>query len=257
MATTTAQRTFIQRIGCLVPCVIPATLLDAEPLDIEDPSSLRADASREDGLSFIQVKYALEDGLYLSRVAAAPDRIAQGYTVLFTEEQLYFALPWDERLQDQSADRIQDQLRACAAEVRPSKKIPAPREAASLSSASLTPIDTVEVSREALQDALALVTKKGNNADSTQHSTNQAQVQQALLCAAIDALMNQLYQTQERVQALTIQARCALLARLQRWQRHTQERLVNTVAAFSTERQEVVWRLTIGLPASFSSSVQC
>ena len=97
------------------------------------------------------------------------------------------------------------------------------------------------------------MTKQGKNVDQKQRRTNQFQLQQALLSAIIDTLMEQLYQAQEHTLALTLKARCALIAQIQRWHRQTcQERVVNAVARFSPERQQVVWRLTVGLPVSAS-----
>jgi hypothetical protein len=260
---TTAQRTFTHRIGYCITCVIPASVLSADPVDQEDTSNLRTDAS-QDHLSYIQVTRMLENGVYLAHVAASPDRASKGYTVLLTEQQLSFALPWDQRLewedhlctQKRCPEAILTLLRASAAEVRPLRKqVPAPAEevAVPLPIPMLTPLETVEVSQEEMQDAIALVTKQGKNIDQKQRRTSPFELQQALLSAMIDALMEQLYQTQEHTLALILKARCALLAQVQRWHRLTnQERLVNAVARFSPERQQVMWRLTVGLPVSDS-----
>src|SRR5450755_1097616 len=167
----TAQRTFAQRIGYCISCIIPANLLSDEATSPEDASSLRMDASR-DGLSFIRVHRMLDEGLYVARVAASPDRVAYGYTVLLTEQQLYSALPWDHRLEWEDHDCTQKRdpesiltlLRACAAEVRPLVKI-SPSEAALLPQPVPAAIEvafegrsvqTVEISAEDLQDALGL-----------------------------------------------------------------------------------------------------
>src|SRR5690349_193142 len=112
---TARQRTFATRIGWRVTCVIPASLLSDEP-DEQDGTSLRSEASR-DSLSYLQVIRELEEGVYLARVAADSERVAQGYTVLLCEEQLYEALPWDQRLVGKSSERILAQIRAHAAEV--------------------------------------------------------------------------------------------------------------------------------------------
>src|SRR5581483_2943909 len=185
----------------------------------EDSSSLRSDASCN-GLSYIQVIRALEDHVYMARVAASPEGISHGYTVLLTEQQLYASLPWEERLEWE--DHVCTQRRSPDAIL-------------------------------ALQDAIKMVTHQGKNVDQKLRRTSSFLLQQALLSAAIDTLMSQLYQTQEQVHALTIKARCALLAQLQRWHRHSQhERLVNVAPRFSPEHERVVWRLTIGLPAAFS-----
>jgi hypothetical protein len=202
--------------------------------------------------------------MYVCRVAASPDRAATGYTVLLTEEQLYFALPWDHRLewedhlctQKRCPESILALLRLRAAEVQPLTKraaVPIETVTATLPVTALTPLDTVEVSQEEIQDAIALVRKQGKNIDQQQRHTSQVQLQQALLSAMIDTLMEQLYQVQEHTLALTLKARCALIAQIQRWHRQAHhERLVNAVARFSPERQQVVWCLTVGLPISAS-----
>ncbi|HZO72796.1 MAG TPA: hypothetical protein VFB60_11390 [Ktedonobacteraceae bacterium] len=261
MAIAYPTRTFAQRIGYLVTCCIPADILSDESTCSEDSSSLRSDASCN-GLSYIQVIRALEDHVYMARVAASPEGISHGYTVLLTEQQLYASLPWEERLewedhvctQRRSPDAILALLHAHAAEVQPLTKLALEQTVApALSSPVLTPLDTVEVTQEELQDAIKMVTHQGKNVDQKLRRTSSFLLQQALLSAAIDTLMSQLYQTQEQVHALTIKARCALLAQLQRWHRHSQhERLVNVAPRFSPEHERVVWRLTIGLPAAFS-----
>lgn len=112
--------------------------------------------------------------------------------------------------------------------------------------AFLTPLDTVEVPHEDVQDAIALVTaKQGKSFDPKQHRISQFDLQQALLSAMIDTLMKQLYHTQEQPLARTLKARCALIAQLQRWHRQTrQERLVHISQRAHT------WRLTVGMPVA-------
>ncbi len=260
MTTATVQRTFVRRIGYLTTCVIPAALLSDEPTEVEDISSLRADASRG-GLSFAHITQSLEEGVYLARVAASPDRVAHGYTVLLTEHDLHFALPWDHRVEweDRAHDKkrcpaaILAMLRAHAAEVQPLTKRPPVPEPEPMAAASLTPLDSVEVSTQDIQDAFAQAMKQGKNETEmafASRRTNQFHLQQALLQTMIDTLMTQLYQAQEHAYALTLKARCALIAQLQRWHRCTQqERIVNAVPKFSQDRQQVIWRLTVGLPA--------
>ncbi len=265
MTTATAQRTFAHRIGYCITCVIPASLLSNEPTDAEDTSNLRADASH-DGLSYIQVTRMLEDGVYLTHVAASPNRAAKGYTVLLSEQQLYFALPWDHRLsqfleskedQPPQPGRILALLRACAAEVQPLVKLPAPAETATRPQPIPTTAvafeakqaQTLEVCAEDLQEALGLAsadTAKDTATHIVQKSTYH--MQQAFLRAAIDALMTQLYQGQERAHALIIHAKCALIARVQRWHRQTRQQVVNAALAFDGQRQRVTWQLTIGVP---------
>ena len=253
----TAHRTYVQRIGCLVTCVLPADLLSAEAADTEDPSNLRADASR-DGLTFIQVRRQLEDDLYLARVAASPDQVAQGYTVLLSEQELYYAHPWDARLawEDHLHTRKRDPqailalLRAHAREVRPLC-----REAACSAApvpaleSALTPLETVEVSTQEVRAALRQVTQDEPAAALQAPHNTQYYVQQALFQAMLDRLMQQLYQTEEQAQALLLKARCALLAQLQRWHRTTRAfHMIHVAPSFSPEQRQMLWRLTVGVP---------
>ncbi len=267
MTTATAQRTFAHRIGFCITCVLPADLLSADPIDQEDASSLRTDAS-QDHLSYIQVTRMLEDGVYLAHVASTPDRAAKGYTLLLNEQHLYYALPWDHRLsqfleenedQQPQPGRILALLRTCAAEVQPLIKLPAP-------SATVTPpqavpaaamafeardVQSLEVSADEVQEALGLApldTAKDTATHVVQKSSYR--MQQAFLRAAVDSLMTQLYQGQDRAHALTIKAKCALVAHVQRWHRQTRQPVVNAALAFDGQRQHLIWHVTIGVPAS-------
>jgi hypothetical protein len=267
---TTAQRTFAQRIGYCISCIIPASLLSDEATSPEDASSLRMDASR-DGLSFIRVHRMIEEGLYVARVAASPNRVEHGYTVLFTEQQLYSALPWDHRLewedhnctQKRDPESILTLLRACAAEVRPLVKIspseaaipsqPVPAAAAIAFEARSA--QTVEISAEDLQDALGLASAHTAE-DTASHIVQKGtyRMQQAFLRAAVDTLMMQLYQGQEHAQALTIKAKCALVASVQRWHRQARQGVVNAALAFDAQGQRMLWQLTIGVPSEVGLS---
>ncbi len=253
----TIHRSFLKRIGCLVTCVLPADLLSAEAADTEDPSTLRADASR-DGLTFLQVRRQVEDDLYLARVAASPDQVAQGYTVLLSEQDLYYAHPYDARLawEDHLHTRKRDPqailalLRAHAREVRPLC-----REAACSAApvpaleGALTPLETVEVSTQEVRAALRQVTQDEPAAALQAPHNTQYYVQQALFQAMLDRLMQQLYQTEEQAQALLLKARCALLAQLQRWHRTTRAfHMIHVAPSFSPEQRQMLWRLTVGVP---------
>ena len=75
------------------PYVLPAEILSAQPVDDNDPSSLREDAST-DGYCYLHVIDDLHDGTYLCRVAATPDAIrTRGYTILLSQEHLEQARP--------------------------------------------------------------------------------------------------------------------------------------------------------------------
>jgi len=87
-----------KRICYHYPHVMLAAALSADSVDEEDTSSLRADASNE-GICYIRVIRELGDGWYLVRVAARPELLPEGYTVVLDERHLACALPWDCRLQ--------------------------------------------------------------------------------------------------------------------------------------------------------------
>jgi len=244
---TARRRTFVSRIGFCITCAIPADLLSDEP-DEPGGASLHSEASR-DNISFMQAIRELAQGLYLARVAADPERVAQGYTVLFREEQLYDALPWDQRLKGKSSEQILAHIRVHAAEVRPLTLVAIQQKRADIQTvmAPLTPIDTVEVTEEEMKQVITLVTKQRKALHENQRGAL-FHFQQGLLCTMIDSLMGRLYQGQDQVYARTLYKRCALLAQLQRWHRQNRECLVNAVAHFSSEQQQVVWRLTAGFP---------
>ncbi len=92
------QLSLAKRICYHYPYVMLAATLSADAVDEEDTSSLRADASNE-GICYIHVIRSLDDGWYLARVAAGPELLPEGYTVILSEGQLAYALPWDCRLQ--------------------------------------------------------------------------------------------------------------------------------------------------------------
>lgn len=260
MRAAALQRTFANAIGYCVTCVLPADLFSDESTHAEDSSSLRADANRG-GLSYIQVKGALEEGLYLARVAASPEGAATGFTVLLSEEQLYHALPWDQRLSCSLADeqhtqpeRVLKMLRAHAAEVCPLVKV-APQDAGVVTipvapmAFEAQHVQTVEISVEELQEALGL--SPLDTAQDTALYVGQKHtyhMQQAFLRAAIDHLMTQLYQGQERAYALMLKTKCALVARMQRWHRQTRQQMVNATLAFDAHSQRMSWNLFIGVP---------
>ena len=98
---TTTPPPFVQRLGNVALYVLPASVLSDDPVDAEDPSSLRGDASR-DGESYIQVLRPMADGISLARVAASPDRLPHGYTVLLTEHHLSFTRPHNAGIQADS-----------------------------------------------------------------------------------------------------------------------------------------------------------
>jgi hypothetical protein len=92
-----------RRICYHYPNVAPAAILSAEPVDDEDVSNLRAEASHN-GVCYLEVTRAFHDGTYLARVAAHPDLIRiQSYTVVLSAAQLAQARPSDCRTQSTAA----------------------------------------------------------------------------------------------------------------------------------------------------------
>jgi hypothetical protein len=88
-----------ERIWYHYPYVLPATLLSDEPTHDGDPSSLRADASHED-ICYVHITRSFGDGTFLARVSSSPTfKHAQGFTLIFTEQHLAQATPWDGRIQ--------------------------------------------------------------------------------------------------------------------------------------------------------------
>ena len=73
-------------------------------------------------------------------------------------------------------------------------------------------------------------------------------MQQGFLRAILRTLQQRLAAAQEARASQTLQARCALVARLQAWQRQTGQRVVNAVHGWSAAQQCLVWSLTLGVP---------
>jgi hypothetical protein len=258
------QRIFFQRFGHQGICVLPDCVLSDDPLvdpeTGEDVPSLRDQVSLINGIHHRMFCYArvlrtCGDGLYWADVAATPGFV-NTFRVILTEEDLYFALPYDVRVQGKSPAQILKMMAAHAREVRPAQRV-APESTLELSPAPVLPLEplaVVEVSNEALQEAIGLVTMD------TYKDTNQRRVsrpigslwtQQAFLRVIIDALMAQLYWSrcaQESAVASTIRAQCATVSSLQRWQRHSRQRCVNAVPVWREEQHAVMWQLTVGDP---------
>lgn len=94
------QRTFVERCSFLGVYVLPAMCLDNTPLKDEAGKpilNLRQQCSRQ-GLCFAHILHPTTAGdQYWADIAATPDMKSAEYIVL-TEEQLAFAMAWDERL---------------------------------------------------------------------------------------------------------------------------------------------------------------
>lgn len=73
-------------------------------------------------------------------------------------------------------------------------------------------------------------------------------MQQGLLLAMLRTLQQQIEQAQDVITAQTLQARCALLEHMQRWQQQTHQRVVNVSSGWCAQRHRPVWSLTLGVP---------
>ena len=260
------QRTFFQRFGHHGVCVLPDDVLSddslIDPETGDELPSLRDQVSLVNGINhrlfyYARVLQTCGDGLYWADVAAEPD-LVNAFQVILTEEDLYFALPYDVRVQGKSSAQILKMMTAHAREVRPAQRI-APVVTPERTPApvlSLEPLAVVEVSNDELQAAIGPVTTdihKDTNQQKVSRPTGSSRLQQAFLRVIIDALMTQLYWSQlvhESARSSTIRAQCATVSFLERWQRHSRQRCVNAVPVWSTEQRTVVWQLTVGDPSA-------
>jgi hypothetical protein len=249
MTTTAPTQTFENRVGFYWTCIMLAEVLSDEPIDEADPSNLRADASI-DGLTFVQISRTLQDGTYLARVAASEKHVTTGYTVILGEEQLYFALPYDQTTslvcsdaKRHRAEEVRTLLRSHAAEVRPLVKVEPHLQHEPAVPLTLT--DTVMISEKALWETMEKVCPTSDLAQARPF-----QIQQALLCAMLDTLMSQMYSGLEKTQAQILQARCHLVMLAQRIHRQTRQQLVQAQPRYDTGQRCMFWKLSLGMPLS-------
>ncbi len=257
------QHTFFDRFGHQGICVLPAAVLPDDPLTDPDTGeelpSLREQISLVNGiyhrlLCYAQVLRTCGDGLYWADVAATPD-FANAQRVIRTEEHLYYALPYDVRVQGKSPLRILTMMVSHAREVRPLPRvesvstlelIPAPVP-------PLEPLAVVEVSTDELQGAIGPVqmdTLKDTNQSKVCRPIGAFRMQQAFLQIIIDTLMTQLYWAHGPVHSDAIRTQCATISSLQRWHRHSRQRCVNALPVWDDKQQAVVWQLTVGDPVA-------
>jgi hypothetical protein len=261
------HRTFFDRFGHAGICLLPGEVLSDDPLIDPETGAMLPSLREQVGLvngthhhlfCYAHVLRTCGDGLYWADVAATPELLqSQACTarVILAEEDLYFALPYDIRLQGKSPADMLKAMEAHARTVRPVQRR-APEDTSELIPAPvlpLAPLTVVEVSTEELQEAIGPVERD------TLKDTNQHQVakpigafgmQQAFLQAMLDSLMHQLYQVQDTVAVLALKARCALVALLQRWQSHTRQRMINAVPVWNSEQHLIAWHLTVGVPVA-------
>lgn len=252
--------TFQQRVGYHWPCVALAESLTNDICQDDDEElctlSLREEASYE-GLTYIQVLKHLDNtDLYLARVACSPLLLEESdLLVFFTEEQLYYTLPVDVRLQQKCPRDIISAIKTHAATLLPARATVAPTQrglASEVAALTFHPLsETIEVTREDLtvgMQAAVVADQEATQSPNTSPTKIAHLLQQALLRAALDVLMRQLWQTPNQARSQVAQARCKLLAMLQRWQEKTRQRVMVARAIWKQTLGEVVWELTIGVP---------
>lgn len=258
------HRTFFDRFGHAGICILPGEVLSDDPLiDPETGAmlpSLREQVGLVNGIHhhlfcYARVLRTCGDGIYWADVAATSDFV-NAHRVIFTEEDLYFALPYDVRVQGKSPAQILKMMAAHAREVRPAQRVePAiTLELAPAPVLPLEPLAVVEVSSDELQEAIWPVTMDNltdTNNLRVSRPISSFRMQQAFLRVILDALMRQLYWTewaQESARISTARTQCATIAYLQRWQRQSRQRCVNAVPVWNGEQHAIVWQLTVGDP---------
>lgn len=268
-----ASRTFFERFGYLGTCVLPSEVLDNTPLrDAETDQMLPSLRKRcsADGICFAHVAHAFAEGLYWADVAATPDLVDAEY-VMLTEEHLTFALAWDERLYWRKPASIRRLMQAHTCELahlQPRTKsvpvavpLPAPFIDPSADQDEAGQQYSVEVTEDDLREAVPPGHPDVQFADAPPTSGPRSFThikpvapylfQQVLLRTMLKALQRQLTQTHKRARALELKARCALVARVQHWQRRTRLRVVHVEECrWCAVRKCWVWNLTLVIQQS-------
>ncbi len=253
------SRPFFLCFGRLCVCVLPAEVLNDAVLvdpDTNEAFSLHTRCSTND-LCYVHVMESCGPDHYWAEVAAAPD-LANAERILLRQEDMCYALAWDVRLEHKSAAAIRRIIFACAKDKDKEARsthpptensssddlLPAPAE-------DLVVIETFEVSTDDIE--------KSFSPDAQNHSQDDASppvspsisvlgLQQVLLRAVLKKLLQQLANTRYQAEAWSIQARCAIVAQLKRWQRKTRQRVVSVARTWSEERRSVAWIIIIGAP---------
>ena len=247
------QRIFFQRCSPLGVYVLPARCLDNTPLKDETGKpilNLRQQCSSQ-GLCFAHVLRPTTAGdQYWADVAATPD-MENAERALLTEEQLAFALPWDERLYRLSRAQIRRLMFTQARNLKPLRPHAA-RPAETLLPAPTAPMrmqTPVAVNSEDLRDALSPASgrPKKHRTSSPPRWSNTLDVQQWLLRAMLRAIQKQVAYAQNEAIAQAIQARCLLLEDILEWQHQTHQRVVH-VDQSPTSQHRSVWLLTLEMP---------
>jgi hypothetical protein len=252
----TPHHTFFERLGYPDICVLLAEVLDNTPL--YDPEtnlllpSLRQDCS-QDGLCYAHVLYAFAEGLYWADVAATPD-LANAEHVVLTEAQLLCALAWDERLFRRTPAQIRRRMQAQVDDLAPLSSRMEPAPPVTRFPAPVVPLSvvtTVEVTTKELRDAFE--SNEANHTPDTlthrgRRTPGVCAVQQRLLRVLTQALQELLESATDWYTAKVLHTLSDLVLRVERWQRHTRQRVVNAVRFWDATSQRLAWALTLGVP---------
>jgi hypothetical protein len=215
------QRTFFDRFGHQGICVLPDEVLSDDPLTDpetgEELPSLREQMSLVNGIShrfycYARVLRTCGNGLYWADVAPTPD-FANTQRVVFTEEHLYFALPYDVRVQSKSPAQVLKMMAVHAREVKPLPRVEleSTPKLAPAPVLPLEPLAVVEVSNDELQEAIGQV-KMDTNQRKVSRPVGSFRMQQAFLRIIIGMLMTRLYWSREHTSTSTIRTQCATVA---------------------------------------------
>lgn len=114
-------KTFFQRMGHQGLCVLLSDVVDAESANTSDPfKQFGPDSLCYASLTTIRT---IGEDEYLARVSPTPD-LAGAYTVLLTEDQLRYCLPFDARLESRSPYAIRTAICTHARELQPVRALP-------------------------------------------------------------------------------------------------------------------------------------
>lgn len=123
---STRPRTFFERFGHIGVVVLPATVLSNDALADPDTGamlpSLRASYSQA-GLIYARVLRPCGDGQYWAEMFPSPTGGVETERVVLAEEALYYALPWDIRLQGKCPGDILAAMASHARAVRPAQRM--------------------------------------------------------------------------------------------------------------------------------------
>ncbi len=237
--------------------VLPAEVLSDGPLDTdghEDPSSLQAIASA-DRLCYASVLRSFGEGLYWAQVASHPDLLCtKEYLVVLTEEHLTYALPWDCRLQELSPERIRALLHAHAAQLQPLCQnvitVSEPKKTSGVVPAHhvlLKPLSAEIVITAAEMEEVLHAAAEGMLGTGCRSPILQ-RIQHGLLSVILRAIRLRLQRAFSEAQRVFLQTQYILVTRVQQWSQRTHQRVVNIHDAWSEERRQVLWYLTVGVP---------